>query len=89
LIEKEYVEEVLRVMAKEKELLSLALEKIVEEDVVFSPINEDSTPGSSPVEDKHEECVKVVGLLQAVELKEAQGEQEVSVGLQVVEVKES
>ena len=82
------MEEVLRVMAKEKELLSLALEKIVEEDVVFSPINEGSTPGSSPAEDKHEVGVNIVGVLEAVELKEVQGE-EVCVGLQVVEVKES
>ena len=77
----------MRVMTKEKELLSLALEKIVEEDVVFSPINEDSTLGSSLVKEKHEKGVKVVDMLGTVELKGVQGEEMVGASLQVVEAK--
>jgi hypothetical protein len=84
-VEKEYVEEVMRVMAREKEALSQALVKIVEEDVVFSPISESETPGLTPVDGNGE---RVVGVLEKVELKE-QGGEESEMGLKVVEVKES
>jgi hypothetical protein len=80
-VEREYLEEVLRVMARVKEEGSKGLESIGEEDM--TPISEGSgTPSWTPVEENGE---RVLGMTETVELKNTPEE---VVGFQVVEVKD-